>query len=82
STISKPLMVDEFIRVLREELICLSSSLILGQMVTFVYTNEIGSRGMGAETGQKDDSLISAMLAWQGMKDLPDEFINEQSDDW
>ncbi len=82
STISKPLIVDEFIRVLREELIGLSSSIILGQMFTFVYTNNIGARGMGAETGQKDDSLISAMLAWQGMKDLPGEFINEQSDDW
>jgi len=82
STLSKPLMVDEFIRILREELIGLSSSLILGQMMTFVYTNEIGSRGMGAETGQKDDSLISAMLAWQGTKDLPGEFINEQSDNW
>lgn len=82
TTISKPLMVDEFIRVLREELIGISSSLILGQMITFVYTHEIGLSGMGAESGQKDDSLISAMLAWQGTKDLPGEFINEQSEDW
>jgi len=40
-------------------------------MMTFVHTSESSKYGMGAETGQKDDALISAMLAWQGLKELP-----------
>jgi hypothetical protein len=40
-------------------------------MMTFVHTSESNKYGMGAETGQKDDCLISAMLAWQGLKELP-----------
>ncbi|MCR4342562.1 MAG: hypothetical protein NUV40_01500 [Patescibacteria group bacterium] len=73
--ITKPLMVDEFKEGLREEEIGMSSAATVGQMLTFVHTNEAGHHGMGAETGQKDDRLISAMLAWQGLKDLPSEFI-------
>ena len=45
----------------------------VGQMMTFVHTSESNKYGMGAETGQKDDALISAMLAWQGLKELPSE---------
>lgn len=75
--ITKPLMVDEFKEGLREEEIGLSSVETVGQMFTFVHTNEAGRHGMGAETGQKDDCLISAMLAWQGLKDLPSEFISD-----
>jgi hypothetical protein len=43
----------------------------VSQMMTFVHTSESNRYGMGAETGQKDDCLISAMLAWQGLKELP-----------
>ena len=75
--ITKPLMVDEFKEGLREEEIGMSSAATVGQMLTFVHTNEAGRQGMGAETGQKDDRLISAMLAWQGLKDLPSEFIHD-----
>lgn len=75
--ITKPLMVDEFKEGLREEEIGMSSAATVGQMLTFVHTDESGRHGMGAETGQKDDRLISAMLAWQGLKDLPSEFIHD-----
>lgn len=75
--ITKPLMVDEFKHGLREEEIGMSSAATVGQMLTFVHTNEPDRHGMGAETGQKDDCLISAMLAWQGLKDLPSEFIHD-----
>ncbi|PIR88364.1 MAG: hypothetical protein COU09_02730, partial [Candidatus Harrisonbacteria bacterium CG10_big_fil_rev_8_21_14_0_10_44_23] len=61
--VTKPLMVDEFKEALREEDIGMSSAAIVGQMLTFVHTDGAGRHGMGAETGQKDDRLISAMLA-------------------
>lgn len=75
--ITKPLMVDEFIAGLREEEIGLSSASTVNQMIVFVHTDESGSHGMGAESGQKDDMLISAMLAWQGLKDLPSTYKNK-----
>jgi hypothetical protein len=68
---TKPLMVDDFIAGLRDEEIGLSSTATVSQMMAFVHTNESNRYGMGAETGQKDDCLISAMLAWQGLKELP-----------
>ncbi len=74
--ITKPLMVDEFKEGLREEEIGISNAATVGQMLTFVHTDESGRHGMGAETGQKDDRLISAMLAWQGLKDLPSEYMD------
>ncbi|MBI3274092.1 MAG: hypothetical protein HYZ69_03015 [Candidatus Colwellbacteria bacterium] len=80
--VSKPIMVDEFIRGLREEEIGLSSTIILSQMMTFVHTDEAEKHSMGAESGQKDDSLISAMLAWQGFKDLPGEFRFDPTENW
>lgn len=72
--LSKPLMVDDFIKGLREEEVGLSSAITVGQMLTFVHTEESGRYGMGAETGKKDDALISAMLAWQGLTDLPSSY--------
>lgn len=68
---TKPLMVDDFIAGLRDEDIGLSSQVTVSQMMTFVHTSDSNRYGMGAESGQKDDALISAMLAWQGLKELP-----------
>lgn len=84
SKVSKPVMVNEFIKALREVEVAVASPIILSQMMTFVYTDEANRQGMGAESGQKDDSLISAMLAYQGLKDWPTEFIydSSQDDDW
>ena len=73
SQTTKPLMVDDFIAGLRDDDIGLSSQSTVSQMMTFVHTSESSKYGMGAETGQKDDALISAMLAWQGLKELPSE---------
>ncbi|MFA5125084.1 MAG: hypothetical protein WC473_04685 [Patescibacteria group bacterium] len=75
---TKPLMVDDFIAGLRDEDIGLSSKTTVSQMMTFVHTSESNRYGMGAETGQKDDCLISAMLAWQGLKELPSEMPNQR----
>jgi hypothetical protein len=71
--VTKPVMVDDFIAGLRDEEVGLSSATTVSQMMTFVHTNEANRHGMGAESGQKDDALISAMLAWQGLKELPSE---------
>lgn len=68
---TKPMMVQDFKFALREEELGLSCEATVNQMLTFVRTDEHGKNGMGAEEGQKDDRLISAMLAWQGMKELP-----------
>ncbi len=73
SQTTKPLMVDDFIAGLRDDDIGLSTQATVSQMMTFVHTSESNKYGMGAETGQKDDALISAMLAWQGLKELPSE---------
>ena len=67
-------MVDEFMRGLREEEVGLSSQVTVNQMLTFVHSDDSNKHGMGAEEGQKDDSLISAMLAWQGLADLPSKY--------
>ena len=69
-------MVDKFIQSLREEEVGLSTAATVSQMLVFVHTDEPNRHGMGAETGQKDDRLISVMLAWQGFKDLPSKFKN------
>jgi hypothetical protein len=47
-------------------------------MMTFVHTNESNRHGMGAESGQKDDCVISAVLAWQGLKELPSAMPNQR----
>lgn len=78
SQTTKPLMVDDFIAGLRDEEIGLSSQATVSQMMTFVHTSESNRYGMGAETGQKDDCLISAMLAWQGLKELPSQMPNQR----
>ena len=73
TSVTKPLMVDEFVRALREEEVGLSCAATVSQMLTFVHTDEANRHSMGAESGQRDDRLISAMLALQGFKDLPSE---------
>ena len=78
--LTKPMIVTDFKQGLREEEIGLSCESTVNQMLTFVRTEEKGKYGMGAENGEdvpkekrsKDDRLISAMLAWQGMKELPE----------
>lgn len=76
TAVTKPLMIDEFIKAMREDEVGLSTAATIGQMLTFVHTDEPGRHSMGAESGQRDDRLISAMLAWQGFKDLPAEFMD------
>ena len=78
SQTTKPLMVDDFIAGLRDEEVGLSSQTTVSQMMTFVHTSESSRYGMGAESGQKDDALISAMLAWQGLKELPSEMPGQR----
>ncbi|TAK04192.1 hypothetical protein EPO34_03540 [Patescibacteria group bacterium] len=79
NSLTKPMMVQDFKQGMREEEIGLSCESTVNQMLTFIRTDERGLHGMGAENGDgapkenrnKDDRLISAMLAWQGMKELP-----------
>src|SRR3989344_4057220 len=76
TSVTKPLMIDEFAKALREDEVGLSTAATVSQMLTFVHTDEPGRHSMGSESGQRDDRLISAMLAWQGFKDLPTEFMD------
>lgn len=76
TAVTKPLMVDEFVRALREEEVGLSNAATVSQMLTFVHTDESNRHSMGAESGQRDDRLISAMLALQGFKDLPAKYMD------
>ncbi len=71
---TKPLMVDEFIEVLREDEVGISCSATNVQMGSFIHTDESGKQGTGAVSGKKDDRLIASMLAVQGLKDLPSQF--------
>lgn len=60
---TKPLLVDNFIKLLREGIIKIRSEEICAEMATFVYTDEANKKGMGAEVGFHDDALISCALA-------------------
>ena len=62
SFVTKPLLVSNFIKLLREGHIKLRSEETVNEMPTFVYSDEGPRKGMGAQGGFHDDSLIGAML--------------------
>jgi len=60
---TKPLLVDNFLKMLREGLIKIRAEEIINEMSTFVYSDDAKRKGMGAQEGFHDDSIISCMLA-------------------
>jgi hypothetical protein len=60
---TKPLLVDNFLKLLREGIIKIRAQEIINEMSTFVYSDDTKRKGMGAQTGFHDDSIISCMLA-------------------
>jgi hypothetical protein len=65
---TKPLLVDNFLKLLREGLIKIRAEEVVNEMPTFVYTDEARRKGMGAEQGFYDDGLIATMLACWNMQ--------------
>jgi len=63
---TKPLLVDHYIKLLREGQIKTRANEVLAEYPTFVYTNDVSRKGMGAKQGFHDDSIIADMLAcWE-----------------
>lgn len=65
---SKPLLVGNFQELLNKKFIKLRDGQTVEEMKTFVYSPEAQKRGMGAERGFHDDSLIATMLAYWDVK--------------
>lgn len=59
---TKPLLVDNFLKLLREGKLKIRAQEIINEMQTFVYSDDAKRKGMGAQQGFFDDSVISAML--------------------
>lgn len=63
---TKPLLVDGYLKLLREGQIRTRSEETLAEYPTFVYTSDVGRKGMGAKTGFHDDAIMADMLAcWE-----------------
>lgn len=60
---TKPILVYQFLTLLRDGAIKLRSSDVVAEMPTFVYTDEAKRKGMGAQDGFHDDGLIATMLS-------------------
>jgi hypothetical protein len=65
---NKPLLFDNYLRLLRENRIRINDERILDEMKTFVWSDEAKTKGLGAETGFHDDMVMAAALAFWGIK--------------
>lgn len=61
---TKPLLVDNFLTLLREGKATIRSTKVINEMPTFVYTDDVKKKGMGAQGGFHDDALIATMLSY------------------
>ena len=71
TSVTKPLMVSDYEEAVREGSIAINSEDLLKEMKTFVRTDESTKSGYGADGSNKDDRVMAAMLALQGMKNTP-----------
>lgn len=71
SQVTKPKLVDNLEQAVREQSIQIRSASLMQELKTFVQTDEPGKQGFGAEGSAKDDRVIAAGLALQGIKNLP-----------
>lgn len=66
TTGTKPLLVDQYLKLLREGQIKTYNEETLSEYPTFVYTSDVGRKGAGAKNGFHDDMIIADMLAcWE-----------------
>lgn len=66
TTGTKPLLVDHYLKLLREGQIKTRAEETIAEYPTFVYTSDVGRKGMGAKKGFHDDAIIADMLAcWE-----------------
>lgn len=61
---TKPLLVDNFLKLLREGQAIIRSDKVINEMPTFVYTDDYKKKGMGAQSGFHDDGIIATMLSY------------------
>lgn len=78
TTSTKPLLVDNYLKHLREGTRKIRSKDVVAEMPTFVYTDETRKQGMGAQSGFHDDAIIADMLScieiepYRGLKQVRD----------
>lgn len=65
TTLTRPLLIDDFIQALRDGDLLIHSKYILDEMTTFIYDN---SNNAIAQEGFHDDCIFGAALATQGFK--------------
>lgn len=68
---NKAVLISNMNEALSDKTITINSEIVLKETRTFVYTDEGGRQGMGAENGKKDDTIIATSLALWGFKELP-----------
>lgn len=61
---TKPLLVDNFLTLLREGQAIIRSQKVINEMPTFIYTDDVKKKGMGAQGSFHDDGLIATMLSY------------------
>jgi len=65
---NKPLLLDNFLKLLRENRIRIYDERIINEMKTFVWSDEAKTKGLGADKEFHDDMVIAAALAFWGVK--------------
>lgn len=65
---SKPLLLDNFLTMLRENKARINDPRIISEMKTFVWTDEAKKSGLGAQEGFHDDCVMATALSLWGIK--------------
>lgn len=76
---TKPILVEDFLRLLRTAKIKIRSESVCDQMATFVFSTESKKSGMGAEKGFHDDDLIAHMLSLVEINEYRDKIEHEHT---
>jgi len=62
---TRPVLIDEFDKAFREDLLLIHSKELLDEMIVFIYDK---NGDMNATHGYKDDCIFAAAIGWQGFK--------------
>ena len=74
---TKILLLDNFLKLLRENKARVFDERILDEMKTFIWTDEARRSGLGAQVGFHDDLVMATALAfWEIKGDLQANEIN------
>ncbi|MER3581536.1 MAG: hypothetical protein C4347_01670 [Patescibacteria group bacterium] len=75
---TKPLLVENFKKILRENKMKIRSRQVVEEMKTFIYSGQYNKAGMGAKEGFYDDAIMATMLAlWNFPLITEDEHLEE-----